>query len=150
MLRDATDPGCNVFNISFVDIVARSQNSAVFSGIAPGKKLENITLRNVTLVIDRLTAWNYSFDTDPPVFPNIEYDPSIVVHPTRVPMTSWMPGLYAENVKGLVLDDLNIIFENANYQSYWGSACVNTSAAGFPVTVIGGSCVPSKPPAEDE
>ncbi len=147
MLRDSTDPGCRVYNVSFVDIVARSQNAAVLSGVAPGKRLENITLRNVTLVIDRLPAWNYSVDTEPAVFPNIEYDPSIVVHPTRVPMTGWMPGLFAENVEGLVLDGLNVVFENANHQPYWGSACVNTSAAGFPVTVVGGSCVPPKPPA---
>ena len=147
MLRTAADPGCVVTNITFEDIVARSQNAAVLSGRAPGKQLTNVTLRNVTIVIDRLPAWNYSTDSVPPAFPNIEYDPA-EVHPTRVPMTGWMPGLYAENVEGLVLDGLNVTFVNAHYQGYWGSECVNTTAAGFPVSVIGNSvCVPPQAPA---
>ena len=146
MLRTAADPGCVVSNITFEDIVARSQNAAVLSGRAPGKQLTNVTLRNVTIIIDRLPEWNYSTDSSPPVYPNIEYDPA-EVHPTRVPMTGWMPGLFVENVEGLVLDGLNVTFENSHWQSYWGTECVNTSAAGFPVTVIGASvCVPPKEP----
>jgi hypothetical protein len=146
MLRTDEDPGCVVSNITFEDIFARSQNSAVLSGRAPGKILTNVTLRNVTIVIDRLPAWNYSVDTDPPAFPNIEYDPA-PLHPTRVPMTGWMPGLYVEGVEGLVLDSLNVTFNNANFQAYWGSECVNTSAAGFPVSVVGASvCVPPRAP----
>jgi polygalacturonase len=135
MLRDSTDTGCNVYNVTFENITSHSQNAAVLSGLAPGKKLTNITLRDVTIVIDRLPHWNYSIDTTPAVFPNIEYDPSVVIHSTRRDMSGWMPGLYVENVEGLLLDGLTITFVNSNYQKYWGSLCVNTSSAGFPVNV---------------
>jgi polygalacturonase len=135
MLRDSTDTGCYVFNVTFEDIIAHSQNSAVLSGLLPGKKLTNITLRNVTIIIDRLPHWNYSIDTTPSVFPNIEYDPSTVIHPTRTDMTYWMPGLYVENVEGLFLDNLNITFINKNYQTYWGTMCINVTNAGYPVSI---------------
>jgi polygalacturonase len=133
MLRDSTDPGCNVYNITFQDITAHSQNSAVLSGLSPGKKLTNVTLNNVTIIIDRLPAWNYSIDSNPRVFPNIEYDPTLLIKPTRTDMTGWMPGLYVENVEGLLLDGLNITFINDHYQSYWGSSCVNTTNANYPI-----------------
>jgi hypothetical protein len=62
MKRTSADPGCDVRNITFQDIWAHSQTGCVFSGLAPGKKLMGITLRNVTLNIDRLPTWNYSTD----------------------------------------------------------------------------------------
>jgi hypothetical protein len=56
-----------------------------------------------------------------------------------------MSGLYAEEVQGLQLVDVNITFVADHAQSYWGTECVNTTAAGFPVSVVGGSCVPPPP-----
>ena len=93
-----------------------------------------IKVNNVTIIIDRLPAWNYSIDSNPRVFPNIEYDPSLLIKPTRTDMTGWMPGLYVENVEGLLLDGLNITFMNENYQPYWGSLCLNTTSANFPIS----------------
>ena len=142
MLRDAGDPGCTVTNVTFEDVVAVSQGASVLSGVAPGRALSGVTLRNVTLVLDRLPGWNYSVDTNPAVFPNVEYDPTSVVSPTRRNMTGWMPGLYVEGVGGLTLDGVNVTFVAARRQSYWGHVCVNTTAAGAPVTVVGGSCTP--------
>jgi hypothetical protein len=148
MLRDVTDPGCRVWNITYQDIWARSQNPAVLSGRAPGRNLVNITLRNVTVVIDRLPGWNYSVDSTPQTPPNIELEPCSVLTPPRIPMTGWMPGLYAEGVEGLVLDGVNVTFNNANFQSYWGSECVNTSSAGFPVKATNAVCGPPLNPFE--
>ena len=51
-----------------------------------------------------------------------------------------MPGLFAEGVNGLLLEDVRVSFDAADKQSYWGKVCVNTSLAGWPVTVVGGSC----------
>lgn len=54
-----------------------------------------------------------------------------------------MPGLYVEGVEGLVLDTVSIVFNNTNAQGYWGTECVNSTSAGFPITVLGTSvCVP--------
>ena len=104
--------------------------------------VSGVTLRNVSITIDRRSNWNYSLEQG--VFPNVEYDPSSVPlagppHNTRVPLTGWMPGLFVERVEGLVLDDLHVMFSAAK-QPYWGTVCVNISAAEFPVTVLGGSC----------
>lgn len=78
-------------------------------------------------------------------------------------MDGWLSGVYAEAVQGLKLVDVNVTFVKAHAQasvrpcftapprvtspplppqSYWGTKCVNTSAAGFPVTTQGGSCTP--------
>ena len=61
-------------------------------------------------------------------------------------MAGWMPGLFAEGVEGLRLEDVSIAFDASKRQGYWGSVCVNTTAAGFPVTTVGGSCVLPPPP----
>ena len=142
MLRTSNDGGSGVRNITFQDIAAFSQGAAVLSGRAPGGNVSGVTLRNVSITIDRRSNWNYSLEQG--VFPNVEYDPSSVPlagppHNTRVPLTGWMPGLFVERVEGLVLDDLHVMFSAAK-QPYWGTVCVNISAAGFPVTVLGGSC----------
>lgn len=142
MLRTAEDGASGVRNVTFENITAFSQGSAVLSGRAPGGNVSGVLLRNVEITIDRRPSWNYSSEQG--VFPNIEYDPSSIPlagppHNTRVDMTGWMPGLFVERVEGLVLDGVDIRFSSAR-QPYWGDVCVNTSAAEFPVTVIGGSC----------
>ena len=58
-----------------------------------------------------------------------------------------MAGVYAEAVEGLVLDGVRVAFNNARWHSYWGTECVNVSAAGYPVTQSGGACVPPQAPA---
>ena len=141
MLRDATDPGCAISNITFEDISAVSQNAAVLSGVAPGKPLWNITLRRVRLHVARVGNYTVTNVTAP----SIEYDPHLPGFPGRVNMTGWMPGLYAESVEGLTLEDVHVSFDAADPQGYWGHACTNTTRAGFPVRVVGGSCAP--PPA---
>lgn len=51
-----------------------------------------------------------------------------------------MPGIYAEGVAGLVLDDVRVAFVGEP-QPYWSpTTCVNTTRAGHPVRVLGGSC----------
>jgi polygalacturonase len=96
MLRTAADPGSVVSGVVFRDIVAYSQTGAVFSGDllmrcsltdqrgitcafplvyagrAPGKTVHNVLLQNVTIVIDKWLAWNYSTASTPAVSPNIE------------------------------------------------------------------------------
>lgn len=148
MLRTAADPGAQVRNVTFEDIVAHSQAGAVFSGLAPGGRVNGVTLRNVTIVIDRWPAWNYSDSSVPPMGPNIEYDPSTVKR-THTYETGWMSGVYAESVEGLVLDGVNVTFANDRWQSYWGTECVNVTHAGYPVTQRGGACTPPKRPASD-
>ena len=79
--------------------------------------------------------------------PRIEYDPTEHVIPHGSINTSgWMSGLYVEAVQGLVLEDVNIAFNNDNYQQYWGTACVNLTAASHPVKQSGGSCAPPRKP----
>jgi hypothetical protein len=145
MLRTPDAGASGVFNLTFENIVAFSQSASVFSGLAPGGPVSGVTLRNVSLTIERRTAWNYSLPQG--VFPSIEYDPSSVPGlvprgagtPTRYNMSGWMPAIYAESVTGLVLDDVRVAFVG-DVQPYWGSVCVNTTRAGAPVSVIGGSC----------
>ena len=147
MLRTADAGASGVQNVTFENIVAFSQSASVFSGLAPGGRVEGITLRNISLTIERRMNWNYSLSEG--VFPSVEYDPSEGVPivpegagtPTRLNMSGWMPGIYAESVAGLVLDDVRIAFVG-DAQPYWGSVCVNTTRAGAPVKVIGGSCAP--------
>ena len=153
MLRQPGDASCDVQNVLFEDITAVSQNGAMLSGLAPGHTLRNITLRRVNITIDRLPNWNYT--TGAPNASNaaenfgvrLEYDPTSGVIPHGSLNTSgWMSGLYVEAVEGLVLEDVNIAFNNERYQAYWGSACLNLTQAGFPVRQSGGSCVaPQKP-----
>ena len=154
MLRQPGDPSCDVQNVTFEDITAVSQNGALLSGLAPGHTLRNVTLRRVNITIDRLPSWNYSTGV-PSVAnyssesfgPRLEYDPTTGCIPHGSVNTSgWMSGLVAEAVEGLVLEDVNIAFNNARWQSYWGMACLNISAAGFPVQQSGGSCVPPRQP----
>lgn len=142
MLRDTTDPGTVVSNILFEDIVAFSENPAVFSGVAPGKAIVNVTLRRVDLTLTKLGNYSVSNVSGP----TIEYDPHLSPGWGRVNLSGWMPGVYAEGVEGLTLEDVNVRFDNAKYQWYWGAApCVNTTQAGSPVKVIGGSCTPPSP-----
>ena len=44
----------------YENISGVGQNTNFFSGRAPGNALEEITLRNVSLTIDRWANWNYS------------------------------------------------------------------------------------------
>ena len=74
MLRSKTDPGCIISNVSFEDVWAVSQCGSVFSGAAPGRKLSGVSLRNVTLNIDRRPDWNYSTASSPSISPAIECD----------------------------------------------------------------------------
>ena len=138
MLRDAADTGTLISNVLFEDIDAVAQNAAVLSGVAPGKPLRNITLRRVRLHVARVGNYSVSSVTAP----SIEYDPHVSGVPSRVNMTGWMPGLYAEAVEGLTLEDVNISFDQADPQGYWGRVCANTTRVGFPMRVVGGSCVP--------
>jgi polygalacturonase len=137
MLRDAADPGTEISNITFEDVYAVAENAAVLSGAAPGKPLRNITLRRVHLRVSKVGNYSVSQNSGP----TVEYDPHLPGVPDRVSMAGWMPGLYAEGVEGLLLDDVSIEFDAAKPQGYWGAVCANTSRAG-PVRVIGGSCVP--------
>jgi polygalacturonase len=144
MLRTPTSAATGVSNVTFEDIVAFSQGGAVLSGRLPGGHVEGVTLRRVNITITRWPAWNYSQEQG--IFPNIEYDPSTVPHlspgspiNTRFDLTGFMPGLYVENVQGLELEDLNIAFRGER-QPYWGTACLNTSQANYPVSIKGGSC----------
>jgi hypothetical protein len=142
MLRDATDPGTLVSRVLFEDITAFSENAAVLSGALPGKALQNITLRNVNLTITKLGNYSAGGPGDSTSSgPSIEYDPHPPGVPSRRSLVGWMPGLYAEAVKGLTLDNVNIAFDSARAQPYWGTVCVNSSAAGSPVSIVGGSCV---------
>jgi polygalacturonase len=146
MLRTPGDGASGVRNITFENIVAFSQGASTFSGRAPGGAVDGVTLRNVSLTIDRRVTWNYS--TTQGVYPCVEYDPSSVpglapgalVH-TRADLTGHMPAIFVEAVSHLVLDDVRVAFNGARRQPYWGAnVCVNASAAGAPVTVRGGSC----------
>jgi polygalacturonase len=50
-------------NVTFENIVAVSQNSVFVSGRAPGQVVQDVTLRNVSVLIDRWPSWNYRYDT---------------------------------------------------------------------------------------
>lgn len=119
----------------------------MLSGRAPGHALRGVTLRRVNITIDRLPSWNYTSGAPGPFpsdsfGPRLEYDPTSGVVPSSVNTSGWMSGLYVEAVEGLVLEDVHIAFNRERPQAYWGTACINTSAAGFPVQQTGGSCVP--------
>ena len=58
------------------------------AGRAPGKTVDGVLLDNVTIIIDKVPSWNYSASSVPAVLPNIEFDPSDVVSPTREFQTS--------------------------------------------------------------
>ena len=134
MLRDPTDTGTVVQNVLFEDITAVSENAAVFSGAAPGKALRNITLRRVSLAIQKVGNYSVSKISGP----SIEYDPHLPGVPSRRNMTGWMPGVFAEGVEGLLLANVSVAIDAG---AFWaGAECVNTTAAGAPVTVVGGSC----------
>ena len=142
MLRTPESGATGVRNVTFERITAFSQNGAVLSGRSPGGSVSGVALRHVNITIERRPNWNYSIEQG--VYPNIEFDPSTVPlagppHNTRLSMSGWMSGVYAERIEALSLDDVNVVFAGAP-QPYWGTACVNTTAAGFPVTVRGGSC----------
>ena len=155
MLRDANSSSCDVRDVLFEDIAAISQNGALLSGRAPGHTLQNITLRRVNITIDRLAAWNFSTGAPGPTSaysygPRLEYDPTLGVPGVAgsVNTSGWMAGLRAEAVQGLQLQDVHIAFNSAHFQSYWGTACLNLTEAGHPVSQSGGSCVPpAAPPA---
>lgn len=136
MLRDANDTGSRVSRILFEDISAIAENAAVFSGAAPGRALLDITLRRVNITISKVGNYSVSATSGP----TIEYDPHLPGVPDRRSLAGWMPGIFAERVEGLRLEDVHVRFDRARAQSYWGTQCVNTSAAGFPVAVVGGSC----------
>lgn len=167
MLRTPADPGCLIRNVTFEDITAVSQNGATLSGRAPGHALHGVTLRRVNITIDRLPSWNYTTGcvdssaagghcnaTTTSTYsygPRIEYDPTLgVIAHGSLNTSGWMSGLYAEAVQGLVLEDVHIAFNNGGPlgpQAYWGTACLNLTAAGFPVQQSGGSCIPPIKPA---
>jgi polygalacturonase len=150
MLRNNVSGASSVRNVTFENIVAFSQNAAVLSGIAPGGRVKDVLLRNISLTIAQLDNWNYSLAQG--VYPNIEYDPANVPGlvpagmgtPTRRRLDE-MPGVFVEGVEGLVLDNVRVEFSGAA-QPYWSTTtCFNTSRAGFPVVITGGSCaLPAK------
>ena len=82
------------------------------------------------MTIDRWPSWNYSSNSVPSVPPNIEYDPTNATSfGTRVNMTGWQPGLYVEGVNGLLLDGVSVVFNNDNFQDYWGTGTFDELAA---------------------
>jgi peptidoglycan/LPS O-acetylase OafA/YrhL len=96
-----------------------------------------MALRRISLLLSK--RGNYSVSAGQSG-PSIEYDPHPPGVPGRVSLAGWMPGLYAEGVVGLTLADVSVAFDRHQPQPYWGTVCLNTSAAGAPVTVLGGSC----------
>lgn len=42
-----------------------------------------VLLDNVTIIVDKWPQWNYSGASTPAIYPNIEFDPSTAVSPTR-------------------------------------------------------------------
>ena len=121
-----------ISNITFENIIARSENAAFLSGRAPGLTLENIVLKNVSITIDKWS--NYST-------PGLSYIPTTAISPQKIlPPNMTVVGIVVEYSAGVMLNDVNINFMDANRQSYWGNVCINTTNAMHPVTVNGGTC----------
>ena len=97
------------------------------TGRAPGNPVEGLVLRNVSLTIDRWKGWNYSH-------PDHDYRPTTCVPLDLEPWPT--DGLFAESVRGLVLNDVEINFAMERKQSYWTLQCLNVSAS-EPVTQTG-------------
>jgi hypothetical protein len=72
MPRSATATAGQVTNITYENLIGVGQNANFLSGRAPGNVVSNITLRNVTLTIDRWSTWNYSH-------PDHDYRPTTAV-----------------------------------------------------------------------
>jgi hypothetical protein len=120
-----------VRNITYENIVGVGQNANFISGRFPGNGVEGVTLRNVSLTIDRWPDWNYSH-------PDHDYRPTTAVPLDLEPAPTDV--LFAEGVAGLVLDRVALRFERARAQPYWTRVCVNASAAGSPVYESGVAC----------
>ena len=131
MPRSATAPRGVVRNITYENIVGVGQNANFISGRSPGNGVEGVTLRNVSLTIDRWPWWNYSH-------PDHDYRPTTAVPSDLEPAPTDV--LFAEGVAGLVLDRVALRFERARAQPYWTRVCVNASAAGSPVYESGVTC----------
>jgi polygalacturonase len=121
-----------ISNVTFENIVARSENSAFLSGRSPGVTLQGITLRNVTITIDKWS--NYST-------PAHSYVPTTAVEPAMVfPPAMAVDGVYVEAAQGVVLEDVSVAYVSADKQPFWSRTCFNTTNAGYPVTTSGLSC----------
>jgi polygalacturonase len=120
-----------VYNITFERITARAENGALFSGLHPGTVLQGVTVRNVSIVLDKWS--NYSY-------PAHSYVPTTCVPDLVVPPAMHVEGIYIEAANGVVLENVNVSWVGAHAQPYWGRTCFNTTNAGFPVTVTGSTC----------
>ena len=129
--RTETSPRGLVRNISYENIVGVGQNANFISGRAPGNAVSGVTLRNVTLTIDRWPWWNFSH-------PDHDYRPTSALPLDLQPAPT--DALFVEAVEGLVLEGVTLRFARANAQPYWTRVCVNASAAGFPVREEGVTC----------
>jgi hypothetical protein len=49
-------------------------------------------------------------------------------------------GLFAEDVEGLVLQDVSVVFAKERQQWYWTMICFNMSETRWPVNMTGCSC----------
>jgi hypothetical protein len=49
-------------------------------------------------------------------------------------------GLFAEDVEGLILQDVSIAFETQRRQAYWTMKCYNFSSARWPVNMTRCCC----------
>lgn len=132
MPRTANGTVGQISNITFENIVARSENAAFFSGRAPGLTLENIILNNVTITIDKWS--NYST-------PGLSYIPTTAIAPQKIlPPNMSVVGIVIEYSEGVLLNEVNINFTDTDRQTYWGNVCVNTTNAMHNVSVNGGHC----------
>jgi polygalacturonase len=109
-------------NISFINITARAENSVFLSGRAPGEPIVNISLTNVSVLIDKWS--NYSY-------PAHSYVPTTAVNPDL--FFAPVDGVYIERGVGIALNNVTVTYNNTNVQPFWSHVCFNTSFAGTPV-----------------
>jgi hypothetical protein len=113
-----------VHNITYENIVGIGQNANFLSGRSPGNAPTMVTLRNVSLNIDRWPSWNYSH-------PDHDYRPTTCVPMDLEPAPT--DGIFVERVEGLTLINVTVTFNAANRQPYWTNVCFNLTNAAFPV-----------------
>lgn len=129
--RAPNDTVGRIVNITFANISGRAEGAAMLSGRAPGHVVAGVTLRNVTLLIDK-----WSNVTAPGVH---DYRPTTVFADMQL---APVDGIYVEAVDGLLLQDVAVTFNASNPQPDWSGVCFNTSNAGAPVTTQGCICTP--------
>jgi polygalacturonase len=114
-------------NITFRNIVARSENSAFISG-RDGQPPSNVVLQNVSIVIDKWS--NYTA-------PYHDYRPTTTV-PDRV--LAPVNGLYVEWANNITLTDVSLAFTLVDKQPYWSSECINATFAQQPLIQTNVTC----------